>query len=145
MPLKKWKLQDFLRLNLIQNILALYGVHFFRYLIPLILIPYLTRTLGLKTWGIVSFCQSFAFFMVFFVEYGFIFSASRKISQHRNNQEILNESFAAVFGAKLVLSSFFISLSWLALPKISFFAESSKLFFYSSILWGSGQAFNLLW
>lgn len=54
-----------------QNLLALYGVQFANYLLPLITLPYLTRVLGPESWGSLVVVQSFAQYLSLLVEYGF--------------------------------------------------------------------------
>lgn len=42
-----------------QNLLALYGVQFANYLLPLLTLPYLARVLGPESWGALAVAQSF--------------------------------------------------------------------------------------
>jgi hypothetical protein len=46
--------------GLLQNVMALWGVQFFRKALPLITIPYLARVLGPDGWGLVVIFQSLA-------------------------------------------------------------------------------------
>ena len=45
---------------LVQNAAALYGVQLVRKVLPLIIVPYLARTLGASGWGVVAFTLSMA-------------------------------------------------------------------------------------
>ena len=72
-----------------QNAAALYGVQFVRKLLPLVIIPYLARTLGPAGWGVVAFTQSIAEFMVLVIEFGFNLSATREIARNRESKRRL--------------------------------------------------------
>jgi PST family polysaccharide transporter len=65
------------RLRLVRNILALYGVRAVDQLLPLMVLPYLARTLGPANWGVFAIAQAFAIYGIVTVEYGFNFSGTR--------------------------------------------------------------------
>ncbi|MCS7052880.1 MAG: oligosaccharide flippase family protein, partial [Ignavibacterium sp.] len=44
---------------LVKNSIYTFTIQFFNYIVPLLLIPYLTRTLGQDGFGKVAFAQSF--------------------------------------------------------------------------------------
>jgi PST family polysaccharide transporter len=67
--------------GLARNVASLYGVQFANYLLPLITIPYLTRVLGVATWGLVAFAQAFGAYASIGIEYGFHLSATRAVAK----------------------------------------------------------------
>lgn len=89
---------------LVQNAAALYGVQFVRKLLPLVIIPYLARTLGPAGWGVVAFTQAIAEFMVLVIEFGFNLSATREIARNRESKEICGEIVAGVLGSQVLLA-----------------------------------------
>ena len=99
---------------LCQNIIALYGVQSVNYLLPLIAIPYLTRTLKPDGWGRVAFVQSLGMIAIMIVEYGFTLSASRRVSTRRHDREWLRGILGSVTGAKFFLLITALSLIVLA-------------------------------
>lgn len=88
-----------------QNAASLYIIHFANYLLPLITVPYVVRVLTPYGYGLVAFGQSFLGYFSVFVEYGFGFSATRKISVCRDDPAALGRIAAGVWGAKLLLCS----------------------------------------
>ena len=137
-------IQKLLKHNLVQNIFALYGVQFASYIFPLLTIPYLTRVLGPKEWGLVAFTQAFGQYMVLIVEYGFSLSATREIARFRDSVEKRSELLAGVIGAKLLLAFLSLVLALVVSRWITAFQEHPRLF-WSGIFWAYAMAFNLMW
>jgi PST family polysaccharide transporter len=81
----------------------LYVLQGLNYLIPLAVLPYLIRVLGIETYGLIAFCQSFALYFVLLTDYGFNFSATRYIAQHRNDPEAISSIFFRVLFIKIGL------------------------------------------
>lgn len=90
--------------RVIGNFLALSVVQFANYLAPLILIPYLTRVLGLSRYGLVELARAVSVYFLLLTDYGFSFSATREVAIHRDNPERLSELFSAVMLLKLLLA-----------------------------------------
>src|SRR5271170_3117675 len=86
-----------------KNMLALYGIQFAGYVIPLATLPYLARVLRPERFGLLLFAQSFAMWASITFEYGFNLSATREVAQNRQNQNALASTAAGVLGAKLML------------------------------------------
>jgi polysaccharide transporter, PST family len=86
-----------------QNALALYGIQFAGYIVPLVTLPYLARVLRPEGFGLLLFAQSFALWASLTIEYGFNLSATRGIAQNRGNQDLLARTAGGVLGAKLLL------------------------------------------
>jgi PST family polysaccharide transporter len=97
-------IKKFSRNRIVQNAAALYGVQICRKLAPIVLIPYLARTLGPAAWGVVAFTQSLGEFIVLIIEFGFNLSATREIARHCESKETCGEIIAGVVGAQIMLS-----------------------------------------
>lgn len=89
--------------RLLGNIISLYLLQGLNYLIPMALLPFLVRTLGMEQYGRIAFSQSFAQYFVLFTDYGFNFSATRYIAQNRENREAVRAYFWQVMIIKFVL------------------------------------------
>lgn len=74
----------------------LYLIQISNFVIPLLVLPFLTNVLGLAGLGRLGIAQSLFFFMGFLIDFGFTFSASRHISLHKNNSKELNKIFTNV-------------------------------------------------
>ncbi|MBO9542815.1 flippase [bacterium] len=130
--------------NLIQNMLALYGLHFARYLIPLVTIPYLTRVLGPESWGILAFSQGFAAYLALFVEYGFDLSATREVARNDQRKSELAELIGNIIGAKLFLVVIAAGVALLAFRMIPIFQGNSTVM-WACVMTGILQAMNFTW
>lgn len=67
------------------NFMALSALQASNYLLPLVTIPYLTRTIGIDAFGLVSFGQAFANLFFVLTEYGFSLWAANQIARHRDD------------------------------------------------------------
>lgn len=86
--------------SLRRNIVALGLVQVSNYILPLITIPYVTRILGVESYGKVAFAQVLMAYLVLLVDYGFSWSALRKISAHRDERTFISRIFVATFVAQ---------------------------------------------
>jgi len=110
-----------LRTSVAKNVASLYLIHFANYLVPLIAVPYLVRALGPAGYGTVAFGQGLINYLLLFVEYGFDWSATRKISVARANSSVVNRIATQVWIAKGLFSviCFIILLALIAIvPKL---------------------------
>ncbi len=92
-----------MRSTVARNVASLYLIQFANYIIPLIMVPYLVRVLGPAGYGAVAFAQGFINYLMLFVEYGFEWSATRKISVQRDDHEAVNRTTLHVWAAKGLL------------------------------------------
>jgi polysaccharide transporter, PST family len=130
--------------GLAHNVVALYGVQFSSYLLPLVTIPYLTRVLGATTWGLVAFAQAFGAYASLVVEYGFDYSATREVAKSRGSKEVLSSLVAGVLGAKILLAVCAVGLAAIAEHWIPLFHRHA-IFFWAAMFWALAQAFSMLW
>lgn len=96
--------------NILNNIFSLLILQGSKYIIPLILLPYLVRTLGIQTFGLLAFITATINILRGFVSYGFDYSGTKQISLERENKKKLSEIFTSIIFAKLFISiiAFFI-------------------------------------
>jgi PST family polysaccharide transporter len=127
-----------------KNTLALYGVQFAGYVIPLVTLPYLARVLRAEGFGLLLFAQSFALWASITFEYGFNLSATREVAKNRGNKKALSAIAAGVLGAKLILLLGFVFISGIAAFAVNSFREHPGY-----LLWAVLQAlafgFSPLW
>ncbi|GAB0117741.1 flippase [Acidisoma sp. 7E03] len=74
------------------------------YILALINVPYLTRTLGVADYGILAFVISINAYLYLIVDWGFSLGATREVAQARDNPAQLREIFWKTMTAKAVLS-----------------------------------------
>jgi len=96
-------MKRYLRHPVVHNALALYGIQFAEYVLPMITVPYLARVLLPAGWGLVVFAQGFSGWLALVLEYGFGFSATREIARSRDDPEHSANMVAGVVGANILL------------------------------------------
>lgn len=104
--------KNFSYLFLLQNI---------NYIIPLLLLPYLTRVLGADNFGKIAFAQAFVAYFLILTEFGFNNSATQEIVKVRKDKDALSKVYWSTTYAKLILAiiSFAIfALCLLGIPKL---------------------------
>ena len=105
--------------RLLSNFFSLSILQTFTYILPLLILPYLVRVLGVEKFGLVMFAQSFIMFFNILVDYGFNLSATREVSINRENKEKLTEIFSSV----MIIKLFLIIISFIVLSIIVFSLE----------------------
>lgn len=97
------KLTNLIKSDLIKNISSLSLIQIANYVVPLILIPYISRIVGVDNYGKLEYARSLVLYFTIFIDYGFNYTATRDISSNRNNQDKLNEIFSQIFLSKIIL------------------------------------------
>ncbi|MHB9054715.1 MAG: oligosaccharide flippase family protein [Paludibacteraceae bacterium] len=87
-----------------QNMLYLTLLNFITYLSPILLIPYLMKTVGEEKYGIYIFSWTFIFYFVFLVNYGFDFSATNQIAIQKNDRVKLSNIFFNIIFIRIVIA-----------------------------------------
>ncbi|WP_162543629.1 oligosaccharide flippase family protein, partial [Klebsiella pneumoniae] len=63
------------------------------YIFPLIMLPYMVRTLGVNNFGIYSIVLAIIKYGVMLTEFGFNFKSNREISLNRNEKKEVSKVF----------------------------------------------------
>ncbi|MTB39501.1 MULTISPECIES: flippase [unclassified Providencia] len=95
---------------ILKNILSMFSIQGINYFIPLIMVPYLVRTLGLDGFGKYSIVIAIIQYLVIITDYGFNLSASREIALNIDNKKKVSEIFFSIITCKIILAgiAFFI-------------------------------------
>lgn len=107
--------------RVVKNILSLSGLEMVNKLIPVLVLPYVVRVIGVENYGIVNWAQALVLYFTLTVNYGFDFSATREISSNRFNNKRLSVIFNKVVFSKILLFVFctiVYSVLLLLIPKI---------------------------
>lgn len=94
------------------NAFSLLIMQAINYLVPLITLPYLTRTLGVIEYGVLNLALSIIQYAILFTNFGFNLSTTQYIAIHRNNPLLISRAFWETILAKslLMVLSFIILL-----------------------------------
>ena len=108
--------------QIIFNIFYLYSVQGLNLILPILVLPYLIRTLSIEAFGKYSFVFAFSQFVMLFVDFGFNLSATKKIAENIDNPKVVKSVYWNVTFIKLLLSVvslLFVFIFVLLVPKIS--------------------------
>jgi PST family polysaccharide transporter len=106
--------------KLLGNIFWLFSLQGLNYLIPLAVLPFLVRVLGIERYGLLAFAQSLAQYFVIFTDYGFNLSATKQIARARLDRERVSSLFWCVIILKLALmfvSAIVLAILLVAVPR----------------------------
>lgn len=95
--------QKILKHSVFENFLSLVVLQGVNYIIPLFTYPFLFRVLGVEKFGLVNFALSFMQYFIILTDFGFNLSAVRKISEYRDNREVVQRTYNNVMYAKIIL------------------------------------------
>lgn len=89
--------------KIFENIFSLSVLQIIKYILPLILIPYLLRIIGVEKFGLLAFVMTLIIFFRVFVEYGFNLVSSKRISQNKHNHKRIELIFSSTIISKFLL------------------------------------------
>ena len=130
--------------RLLENFISLGALQVVSYTLPLITLPYLSRTLTSEKFGLVFFAFAFMQYFVVLTDFGFNLSATREIAVNRHNQNNLSNIFNSVTTLKILLvlvSYICLTLCSIFIPKI----HQDWLIYQLSFLMVVGNAFYPVW
>lgn len=103
------------------NVIFLTLLQVGNYLVPLMILPCLTRVLGSSGFGQIGFSVAFTMYFVLLVEWGFNLSATREISINRLDKHRRSSVFWETLAARLLLTllaAVFLSVMVATVPKL---------------------------
>lgn len=120
-----------------QNMLYLTLLNFITYLSPILLIPYLMKTIGEEKFGIYIFSWTFIFYFVFIVNYGFDFSVTNQIAKEKNNIDKISSIFFNIIYIRILIAFLCMLGIYLAANTIHIlFPYKQSLYFGFGIVFG---------
>lgn len=126
--------QNVIRTTVFKNMVSLGFIQVANYLIPIIIIPYVVRVLGVDFFGKASYAQNIVTYLTILVNYGFEYSATQDVALNKNNKEKLNSIFWTVIKFKLLLliTSFLVlAVLYFSFSKVK---EDFLLYIYAALI-----------
>jgi polysaccharide transporter, PST family len=105
------------RRTVLHNFISLTTLQSINYLLPLAILPYLIRVIGMEKFGLIAFAQSLVQYFMILTDYGFSLSATRTISLIGEQKKKVSALFSSVMTVKLMLAC----LSFLILCAMLYF------------------------
>ena len=121
-------------------LVALQGIN---YVMPLVVFPYLMITLGAEKFGYIGFATAVTQYLMLIVDFGFNFSATKRITLAKDNQTELNNIFTSTLYAKigLLIVSFLILVLIAQIPRFKIYSDTTFIMFLTVI----GNTFFFVW
>ncbi|TEA26532.1 oligosaccharide flippase family protein [Candidatus Schmidhempelia bombi] len=98
--------------SLKKNILSLFLVQIFHYIIPLLQLPYLSRVLGIELFGVMAFMLALIQFINVLTDYGFNLYIPQIVAGGRNSHQQVSILSSNIFTLKLGFSLVGYILFW---------------------------------
>lgn len=117
--------------RLFQNIFSLSVLQIINYLLPLVIVPYLIRTIGIDKFGDLAFATVTVAYFGLITNYGFSLSATKLISINKENKIIVSNIFSSVITIKCALMFLSIFLLLLIVSSVNIFQGKEHLLLLS--------------
>ncbi|WP_153798254.1 oligosaccharide flippase family protein [Foetidibacter luteolus] len=82
------------------SLLLLQGVN---YVLPLVTVPYLFRTLNVEKYGLINFSAAFIQYFIVFTDFGYNLSATKLIAEAKDDEAMRSRIFSRIMASKLLL------------------------------------------
>jgi PST family polysaccharide transporter len=104
------------------NFISLTTLQSISYILPLVVLPYLIRVIGIEKFGLIAFAQALVQYFMILTDYGFSLSATRTIALIGEHKRKISALFSSVMTVKLIFSA----ASLLILSTILYFVPKFK-------------------
>lgn len=130
--------------TVIKNFISLSSLNLLSFVFPFLLIPYLTRTIGVEYYGEYVFSFSIFQYCLLLINFGFDYSATKLISVNRDNKSMVSDVLTNVTIIRLIFALFASTLLWLSFFFFPSLSSNKLLYLFGfGILWG--QAITPFW
>ncbi|MGB0788764.1 MAG: oligosaccharide flippase family protein, partial [Marinirhabdus sp.] len=126
------------------NYVSLLFVQAANFILPLITLPYLVRTLGTEKFGIVMIAQALGVFLTVIVDFGFNISGTREVSLLRGKKNELSQFYFNVLSIKILLLLFTALLLVVLIVSFQRFRTEAAVYLLSFLM-VIGQAIFPAW
>ncbi len=133
-----------LRIRLVRNVAALYGVRALDQLMPIIVLPFLARVLGADGWGLVAAAQALAVYGIVTIEYGFELAGTRAVARDREDPGRLAELISGIFATQLLLACVVVLATFVVRLTVPEFQGQPALL-WAAFAFALMQGFYPLW
>lgn len=93
------------RIRLAKNFGSLLLLRGLDFLLPLLTVPYLLRTIGIENYGLIGFGYAFALYSAAVIQYGFGTTATREIARNRNDINAIGKIYSNVIYSTIFLAT----------------------------------------
>ena len=130
--------------HIIENFFSLSILNALNVLLPLITLPYILHTVGKANYGVYSYVYVVLQYVILFSTYGFNFSATKKISQCRDDRETVSRIYNAVIACKGIIA-LALTVFLLFFSRLVFKDDVGVLMFLYGLGMVIGDIFTPVW
>ena len=120
--------------SLIENFFSLGALQAINLILPLVVLPYMIKTVGFDKYGVVVLAASLIAYFSSVTDYSFTITATRDVAVFRDSPQKINIIYSKV----LIVKSILLLFSWLIIGIIVFaylpFYEEKTVFFCSALM-----------
>ncbi len=130
--------------KLFSNFISLSIVQGINFLIPLLVTPYVISKVGIDGIGVIAIAQTVMIYLSTITDYGFNVSATKEITQNKNDRLKTSKIFFTVMVSKLIITAFL----FVVLLAIAFFIPALQQHFILYVLGFTfviGQCLSVNW
>lgn len=120
--------------RLVKNFTSLGIVQIANYILPMIVIPIVSRIIGPEKFGAINFSASFVGYFVLLIGYGFTLTGTRRLAGNPNDRKLRNQVFSEVFYSQLLLFAISTIIFFLCLHFVKELQKDKVLSVYSFLL-----------
>lgn len=117
----------------VKNITWLWIVQLANYLLPVLVIPFVTRALGVSAFGEACYAQNIAVYFSILINFGFDYSATQDVALHKNDVSALRTIFRTVVAVKSLFFVVTLFVLWVLSFSISGILLSPKLYLWAAM------------
>ena len=117
--------------KVVENAIYLTILQWFNYLIPLLILPYLVRTIGTKMFGLVMFAQTVATIFTLITDFGFSITGTRALSILKKNRTMKGKLFFGVMSIKFALIILLLFFLFALTSTSDKFSQNKLIYYYS--------------
>ena len=132
------------RPRLLHIIGTLGGLHAANFALTLLIIPHLTRVLGVQGWGEIVFAQLVLNYLIWFCNWSFYLNTAKKISAQRDHPAVMQQLYSATLTSQWLLTIVALVLLWVRVMAVPRLHETATLYHVGSLLI-LGNALQPLW
>ena len=130
--------------RLIENFFSLSILNALNVLLPLLTLPYILHVVGKAGYGAYSYVYVVVQYVILFSTYGFNFSATKQISQCRDDDAAVSSIYSAVTASKALIAVAVSSILFL-FSKLAFKDDAGVLMFIYGLGMVVGDIFTPIW
>ena len=120
--------------KMIKNFSYLSIINIVNKILPLIVVPYIVRTIEVEKYGIIAFALALVSYFILITKYSFDLTAVKLISKNRDDHKSISRHFWVTVSTKLLLSVLCLVFFSLIVFSIDRFNAEWKVFFFTFMM-----------